>query len=103
MRLVPDEKVEVTDLISEVQPRLSTVLKAAYQVAIIHCPAAWRLTYKMLGNPKMIGRPAGNRSNHFRRWFRNLPQGGNLKNRIYVPYFAARYSRYCAEYSAGPK
>jgi len=54
-RLHPDEKIEVTDLISEVLPRLSTVLKAAYQVAIIHCPAAWRLTYKMLGNPKMTG------------------------------------------------
>ncbi len=54
-RLHPDEKIEVTDLISEVLPRLSTVLKVAYQVAIIHCPAAWRLTYKMLGNPKMTG------------------------------------------------
>lgn len=54
-RLVPDEKVEVTDLISEVQPRLSTVMKAAYQLAIIHWPAAWRMTYKLLGNPKMTG------------------------------------------------
>lgn len=54
-KLLPGEKIEVTDLISEVLPRLATVLKAAYQLAIIHCPAAWRLTYKMLGNPKMTG------------------------------------------------
>ncbi len=54
-RLHPQEKVEVTDLISDVQPRIATVLKAAYQLAIIHWPAAWRMTYKMLGNPKMTG------------------------------------------------
>lgn len=54
-RLLPDEKIEVTDLISDVLPRLAGVLKAAYQVAIIHCPAAWRLTYKMLGNSKATG------------------------------------------------
>ena len=53
--MLPGEKVEVTDLISDVLPRLASVLKAAYQVAIIHCPAAWRLTYKMLGNSKATG------------------------------------------------
>ncbi|MBK8091348.1 MAG: hypothetical protein IPK32_04980 [Verrucomicrobiaceae bacterium] len=54
-RLHPGESVQVCDLISEVQPRTATVLKAAYQAAIIHCPSAWRLTYKMLGNPKLTG------------------------------------------------
>ncbi|MBE7498362.1 MAG: hypothetical protein HS117_25775 [Verrucomicrobiaceae bacterium] len=53
IKLLPGEKVEVTDLISEVQPRIAAVMKAAYQVAIIHCPAAWRLTYKMLAKPQM--------------------------------------------------
>ena len=56
-RLLPDEKVEATDLISDVMPRLSTVLKAAYQAAIIHWPAAWRLTYKIVGSPNQAPAP----------------------------------------------
>ena len=57
-RLLPEEKVEVTDLVSDVMPRLATVLKAAYQAAIIHWPAAWRLTYKIVGSPKMTRQDA---------------------------------------------
>ncbi|MFM7603955.1 MAG: MGDG synthase family glycosyltransferase [Prosthecobacter sp.] len=52
-RLRPEEKVEVTDLISDVMPCLSKVLKAAYQAAIIYWPAAWRLTYQIIGSSRM--------------------------------------------------
>lgn len=47
-RLCPGEEVRVCDLVSEVLPRLSDVLKGLYQQAITHAPAAWRLVYRLL-------------------------------------------------------
>lgn len=47
-RLCPDEDVQVSDLVSDVQPMVAGVLKALYQMAITHLPSAWRLVYKML-------------------------------------------------------
>lgn len=47
-RLLPQEEVQVSDLISEVQPRIATVLKNLYQQAITHFPSGWRLVYRML-------------------------------------------------------
>lgn len=58
VRLRPEEKVEVTDLVSDVMPGLSWVLKAAYQAAIIYWPAAWRLAYKIIGSPRMFHQDA---------------------------------------------
>ncbi len=42
------ETVEVCDLVSEVQPRIATVLKNLYQQAITHFPSGWRMVYRML-------------------------------------------------------
>lgn len=47
-RICADETVEVCDLISEVQPRIATVLKNLYQQAITHFPSGWRMVYRML-------------------------------------------------------
>lgn len=47
-RLCPGEDVQTCDLISEVQPRIATVLKNLYQQAITHFPSGWRLVYRML-------------------------------------------------------
>lgn len=47
-RLCPDEEVQVCDLISEVQPRVSSVLKSLYQLAITHFPSGWRAVYQLL-------------------------------------------------------
>lgn len=46
--LCPGEDVQTCDLISEVQPRIATVLKNLYQQAITHFPSGWRLVYRML-------------------------------------------------------
>ncbi len=54
-RLCPGETVEVTDLISEAMPRTATVTKALYQQAITHFPAAWRLTYNLMGRKSVTG------------------------------------------------
>ena len=47
----PTEEILVSDLVSEVHPLASDVLKAAYQFAIIRCPWAWRSFYNYLANP----------------------------------------------------
>lgn len=54
-RLCPGEKVEVTDLISEAMPRVAAVTKALYQQAITHFPAAWRVTYDLMGKKSITG------------------------------------------------
>lgn len=54
-RLCPGEKVEVTDLVSEAMPRLATLTQALYQQAITHFPAAWRLTYNLMGRKSVTG------------------------------------------------
>lgn len=54
-RLCPDEKIEVSDLISEALPRLSDVCKSLYQFAITHWPAGWRMTYDLMGRPSVTG------------------------------------------------
>ncbi len=46
--LCPGEEVEAIDLISEVQPRIASVLKNLYQQAITHFPSGWRMVYRML-------------------------------------------------------
>lgn len=46
--LCPGEQVRVCDLVSEVLPRLSDVLKGLYQQAITHAPSAWRFVYRLL-------------------------------------------------------
>lgn len=48
-RLSPGEEVVVSDLVSEVQPGLSSVLKSLYQLAITHLPSSWRMVYRWLG------------------------------------------------------
>lgn len=47
-RLCPGEDVQTCDLISEVQPRIATLLKNLYQQAITHFPSGWRFVYRML-------------------------------------------------------
>lgn len=54
-RLCPDEKIEVSDLISEALPRISDVCKSLYQFAITHWPAGWRMTYDLMGRPSVTG------------------------------------------------
>ena len=54
-RLCPGETIEVSDLISEAMPRLSDVSKALYQLAITHWPAAWRVTYELMGKRSVTG------------------------------------------------
>jgi len=52
-RLCPEEEVQVCDLISEVQPQLSSVLKSLYQLAITHFPSGWRAVYRLLEKADM--------------------------------------------------
>lgn len=54
-RLCPDERIEVSDLISEAMPLLADVCKSLYQLAITHWPAAWRLTYELMGKRSVTG------------------------------------------------
>lgn len=54
-RMLPNEPVVVTDLVSEAQPVVAEALKAAYQLAITHVPSAWRAVYRLLENPKLAG------------------------------------------------
>lgn len=54
-RLCPDETVEVCDLVSEAMPRTAAVTKALYQQAITHLPAAWRVTYDLMGKRSVTG------------------------------------------------
>lgn len=54
-RLCPGESVEVCDLVSEAMPRTAAVTKALYQQAITHFPAAWRVTYDLMGKRSVTG------------------------------------------------
>ncbi len=54
-RLCPGETVEVCDLVSEAMPRVAGVTKALYQQAITHFPAAWRVTYDIMGRQSVTG------------------------------------------------
>ena len=54
-RQFPDETIEVSDLISEAQPLVATVCKSLYQLAITHFPAAWRMTYDLMGKRSVTG------------------------------------------------
>ncbi|MFN0079758.1 MAG: MGDG synthase family glycosyltransferase [Prosthecobacter sp.] len=54
-RLCPGETIEVSDLISDAMPLTATVTKALYQQAITHFPAAWRLTYELMGKRSVTG------------------------------------------------
>jgi processive 1,2-diacylglycerol beta-glucosyltransferase len=55
IRLCPGEEIEMTDLISEALPLISDVCKSLYQFAITHWPAAWRMTYDLMGRPSFTG------------------------------------------------
>jgi len=48
-RMSPGEEIVVSDLISEVQPKVSSILKSLYQVAITHLPSSWKAVYRWLG------------------------------------------------------
>jgi processive 1,2-diacylglycerol beta-glucosyltransferase len=52
-KLCPGEEVLVSDLICEVQPNFTTVLKALYQFAITHFPSGWRFVYRLLEKSDM--------------------------------------------------
>jgi processive 1,2-diacylglycerol beta-glucosyltransferase len=52
-QLCPGEEVLVSDLICEVQPSFTTVLKALYQFAITHFPSGWRFVYRLLEKSDM--------------------------------------------------
>jgi processive 1,2-diacylglycerol beta-glucosyltransferase len=52
-KLCPGEEVLVSDLICEVQPNFTTVLKALYQFAITHFPSGWRFVYRLLEKSEM--------------------------------------------------
>lgn len=54
-RLCPGEEIEVSDLVSEAMPRVAAVTKALYQQAITHFPAAWRVTYDLMGRKSVTG------------------------------------------------
>lgn len=54
-RLCPDEKVEVSDLICDAQPLVAGICKGLYQFAITHWPAAWRMTYDLMGRRSVTG------------------------------------------------
>lgn len=54
-RLCPDEEIEVSDLICDTQPLIAEVCKSLYQFAITHWPAAWRMTYDLMGKPSVTG------------------------------------------------
>lgn len=47
-QLCRGEDIQTCDLISEVQPRIATLLKNLYQQAITHFPSGWRMVYHML-------------------------------------------------------
>ncbi|TDU64319.1 processive 1,2-diacylglycerol beta-glucosyltransferase [Prosthecobacter fusiformis] len=47
-QLYPGEDIQAIDLVSEVQPRIATLLKNLYQQAITHFPSGWRMVYHML-------------------------------------------------------
>lgn len=47
-QLCPGEEIQTCDLVSEVQPRIATLLKNLYQQAITHFPSGWRMVYHML-------------------------------------------------------
>jgi processive 1,2-diacylglycerol beta-glucosyltransferase len=47
-QLCPGEEIQTCDLVSEVQPRVATLLKNLYQQAITHFPSGWRMVYHML-------------------------------------------------------
>ena len=53
----PAEEILVSDLVSDVYPCLAEVTKAAYQVAIIRFPWAWRAFYQLLARQSMAGAP----------------------------------------------
>lgn len=40
--------MQTCDLISEIQPRVATLLKNLYQQAITHFPSGWRMVYRLL-------------------------------------------------------
>lgn len=48
-KLCPGEDVQVSDLVTEVQPRLAGLLKGLYQLVITHFPSSWRFFYHLLG------------------------------------------------------
>ena len=52
-QLCPDEEIVVTDLISEVHPSISAILKSLYQIAITHLPSSWRFVYWLLGKSEL--------------------------------------------------
>jgi len=54
-RLRPGENIEVCDLLSEAMPRTTAVTKALYQQIITHFPAAWRVTYDLMGRRGVTG------------------------------------------------
>jgi processive 1,2-diacylglycerol beta-glucosyltransferase len=53
--LCPGETIEMCDLISDAMPRTAAVTKALYQQAITHFPAAWRVTYDLMGKRSVTG------------------------------------------------
>lgn len=71
-RLCPGEEVQVTDLITEVQPKIAAVLKNLYQQAITHFPSGWRMVYRMLEKSDMDPQESA--------WL--LPLVAGLKKRI---------------------
>ena len=54
-RLCPGEVIEMTDMLDEAMPRTAAVTKALYQQAITHFPAAWRVTYELMGKRSVTG------------------------------------------------
>lgn len=54
-RLCPGEDIEVCDLVTEAMPRTAEVTKALYQMSITHFPAAWRVTYELMGKRSVTG------------------------------------------------
>jgi processive 1,2-diacylglycerol beta-glucosyltransferase len=51
-KLSPNEEVIVSDFITEVHPRLASVLKSLYQFAIINWPSSWRWVYSQMADVK---------------------------------------------------
>lgn len=69
-RLCPGENIEYCDLVSEAMPRTAAVTKALYQQAITHFPAAWRVTYDLMGKRSVTGPDSAWQTgllNHFKR------------------------------------
>ncbi len=69
--LCKGEEVQVSDLITEVHPRIASVLKSLYQLAITHFPSAWRMVYRMLEKSDMDPRQS--------MWLMPLVKGLKLK------------------------